>query len=709
MSRDVIVVGAGGGGPVVAKELASRGLDVLLLEAGPYFTDPERQWSHFANDAGNPLTGYFRFGPGDRSKPAWFRETPQNSLLVQVAGVGGTTLHYYANCPRAMPGAFAGYDRADASAYDAEHRFPFPYAELVPYYEWAEATLPVQTAAMGTKEEIFFRGAEAVGLPLGSSKDVTGDQFRPQENAILQPGGTAGMVTAAVEEADTLQFPKAWGCTFCGSCHLGCMHPHGAPLNLVAKRSTYVSYVPMALTADRWAPRGRPVTLVPDAFATRVVTAGDAGEVVARAVTWRDTRTGEFHTVEARVVVLAAGATETPRLWLNSGLPNPNGWVGRGLTNHPHDLVTGVFPFETGSMKGAASAARVDYPGLGGMENVGFPPAVQALVMQFSDSGIRGAYTNGRGPTGPWDGPAGRLTGLELKDVLADLDRLLNVMPIADDDVEAQNRVTLSAMSADEHGPVAKVEVHGRSRSARTLRNREALAWRAAELLRAAGATRVYRIDWPMLILHIHSTMRMGGSRRYRGSPGGTSGTARPRALPAGPADHARTSRVMISGPGPVAAEIESYLHPSVQRRLAGRLHLPLTAHASEVAAVVLDVQRNLERRAEQELVEQLRQLTAADRGGVVGLLPTMEALQDRRIGTLVVSRGFEAPGGRCPSCGWAGPGPRTCPRCHARLDDVEDIVELAIDEALAQKADVVVCDETELDRFGRIGAIERF
>jgi choline dehydrogenase-like flavoprotein len=29
--RDVIVVGAGGGGAVVAKELAQRGLDVLLL------------------------------------------------------------------------------------------------------------------------------------------------------------------------------------------------------------------------------------------------------------------------------------------------------------------------------------------------------------------------------------------------------------------------------------------------------------------------------------------------------------------------------------------------------------------------------------------------------------------------------------------------------------------------------------------------------
>ncbi|MFL5950425.1 MAG: NAD(P)-binding protein, partial [Gaiellaceae bacterium] len=55
--RDAIVVGAGAGGPVVAKELAARGLDVLLLEAGPAWTDPEREWSHDENTANNPATG----------------------------------------------------------------------------------------------------------------------------------------------------------------------------------------------------------------------------------------------------------------------------------------------------------------------------------------------------------------------------------------------------------------------------------------------------------------------------------------------------------------------------------------------------------------------------------------------------------------------------------------------------------------------------
>jgi len=211
--------------------------------------------------------------------------------------------------------------------------------------------------------------------------------------------------------------------------------------------------------------------------------------------------------------VLAAGCTETPRLWLNSGRPNPNDWVGRGYTDHFFDWVIGRFDEYTGNSKGAASSARADIPGFGGLENVGLPPALQAFSMTLSDSGIRGRYGNGRGMTGPWDGPAGRLIGPELKDVLAgNADRLLNVLVITDDDVEAQNRVTRSVLPADEHGPVAKVQFHQRQRSARTLANRELLVRRAVSLLRGAGARAVYRIDWAPLILHVQSSMRMGAS-----------------------------------------------------------------------------------------------------------------------------------------------------------------------------------------------------
>jgi len=510
--RDVIVIGAGGGGPVVAKELASRGLDVLLLEAGANWDDPESQWTHLENDANNPLTGFLRFGPSDRSKPAWYREWPQNSFVWQLSGIGGTTTHYYGNSPRAMPGAFTGYAGADDGAYDVAHRFPFTYDDLIPYYQWVEATLPVQTAAMGTKEQTYFDGAQAIGLPVNASKNISFDSFRPQENAILQPGGTAGTITETIDATNQLRHPQAQGCTFCGYCLQGCFEPVAAPRNLKAKRSTDASYVPMAITADAWAPGGKRVTLVTDAFATKIHTAEEGGETIARGVTWRDTNTGESFTEDAHVVVLAAGTTENPRLWLNSGLPNPNGWVGRGYTDHFFDWVIGLFDKDTGSSKGASSSARCDFPGRGSLENVGLPPAIQAFSMLFSDSGIRGAYANGRGPTGAWDGPAGRILGPELKRILDNVDRLLNVLVLTDDDVEGQNRVTLSALNADEHGPVAKVEFPARQRSARTLANREFLAGKAAELVRAAGATEVYRMDWPPLILHVHSTMRMGTS-----------------------------------------------------------------------------------------------------------------------------------------------------------------------------------------------------
>jgi choline dehydrogenase-like flavoprotein len=501
--RDVIVVGAGGGGPIVAKELAARGLDVLLLEAGARFAKSEQDFTHFENDMNNPILGNFRFGPADRSKPPWLRELPQNSAISQASGVGGTTKHYYGNSPRAMPGAFMGYQGSDAGAYDTAHLFPFTYQELIPYYAWVEHTLPVETAPMGTKEQVFLQGASRLGLPVQTTKDITGAAFRPQENAILQPSGQAGKTS----DPDKLVFPNVKGCTFCGHCLQGCIEPLGAPRNLKAKRSTDNSYIPMALTADLWA-GGKAVTLIPDAFAVSVNTDQRS---VARSVTWRIGASGELVTEEAQVIVLAGGAIETPRLWLNSSLPNPNDRVGRGLTDHFLDVFFGVMPFSTGSSKGPSSNVRADFPGFGALEQSVLTPALAAFDLTFSDAGMFGFYDNGfPGGSQGADG-LGRLIGPALKDALGNLDRLLAIFILTDDDVEPQNRVTLSTtLPPDEHGPVPRVEVHHRNRSTRTMRNREFLAEQAVDLLRVAGAVSVQRVGWPPLLLHIQSSMRMG-------------------------------------------------------------------------------------------------------------------------------------------------------------------------------------------------------
>jgi choline dehydrogenase-like flavoprotein len=502
--RDVIVVGAGGGGAVIAKELASRGLDVLLLEAGPRFDDPERDWTHFESDANNPATGYFRFGPADRARPPWIRELAQSTLFVQLAGVGGTTNHYQGNSPRAAPGAFVDYNGADKNSYDIAHLFPFAYRELVPYYEWVEHTLPVTTAPMSLKEETFFRGAMELGLPLETTKDITRAAFRPQQNAILQPIGNAGRTG----DPTRLVFPRAQGCTFCGHCSQGCFEPLRAPINLKAKRSTAVSYIPMSLTCDLWSRNGRPITLIPDAFAVGI--SADAS-LVARSVTWRIGASRELFTEDANVIVLACGTVETPRLWLNSGLPDPNGWVGHGLTDHFVDAVTGLMPFDTGASRGPGSGGRIDFPAVGMLEVVGETPGLRAALSAFSDAGIAGFYDNGLPGSAHGADFVGRLLGKHLKEAMANVDRLLNIDVFTDDDVEYQNCVTLSSsFPPDEHGRVPRIEIRHRNRSTRTIANREFLVGKAVELLRALGAQKVYRIHKPPFVIHSHSTMRMG-------------------------------------------------------------------------------------------------------------------------------------------------------------------------------------------------------
>ena len=134
--------------------------------------------------------------------------------------------------------------------------------------------------------------------------------------------------------------------------------------------------------------------------------------------------------------------------------------------------------------------------------------------MMFSGSGMRGQYDNGRAMYGPWDGPTGRLTGPELHEAMTNgIDRLMSVLIIAGDDVEPDNRVRLSPVfPVDEHGKAARVEMPFQRRTAATKQRRDFLARRATEILRGAGAKKVYRMDWAPLILHTQSSMRMGQS-----------------------------------------------------------------------------------------------------------------------------------------------------------------------------------------------------
>jgi choline dehydrogenase-like flavoprotein len=59
-----------------------------------------------------------------------------------------------------------------------------------------------------------------------------------------------------------------------------------------------------------------------------------AGDAITEVVAWDLVGDAERH-YRGRVVVLAAGSLESPRIVQRSGLPDPSGKVGRGLTDHP--------------------------------------------------------------------------------------------------------------------------------------------------------------------------------------------------------------------------------------------------------------------------------------------------------------------------------------------------------------------------------------
>ncbi len=166
---------------------------------------------------------------------------------------------------------------------------------------------------------------------------------------------------------------------------------------------------------------------------------------------------------------------------------------------------------------------------------------------------------------------------------------------------------------------------------------------------------------------------------------------------------------VILGGPHEVVVEFEGLLHPWVGGRVADRLTIPATAGPDEVRQAALAVEGAVTRRSEAALVERLRDAVGTG-VGVAGLEPTLSALVERRVDLLLVSDGYEPQGWRCRSCRYLGPLGRRCPVCANSMDLVDDVVEEAVEEALANKCRVqFVRENADLDVLGRIGALLRF
>ena len=314
---DVCVIGSGAGGAVAAKELAQAGLSVVVLEAGEY----------------HDSTTFSRHTPEMLLRLFWdggMRTTRDGSVLIsQGRGVGGSTVHNLCYAVRTPDPILERW----GTEFGIRDLLP---SDLGPSLDRVEATLavkPIQEEQVNRLNRIIRRGCQAMGW-----------------RGIIQRHNRGP----------------------CPSCSAGCLLGCPASQPGIGKQSMAVSYIPRALQAG--------ARLYTDCLTEAI--AVENGRVVGATARFhlgdrtprRDaTKIGNYDdsaskrryegyhlTVRSKVVVLAAGAINSPQLWLNSRLPDPGKQVGRNLHLHPAIFVGGIFDEEIDAYQGIPQSFYVD-------------------------------------------------------------------------------------------------------------------------------------------------------------------------------------------------------------------------------------------------------------------------------------------------------------------------------------------------------------
>ena len=164
---DVVIVGMGAAGGVAALPLAQAGLKVIGLEAGTWLTPKD-----FAPDE---LRNNYRAWPqsvqkANREVPthrpnASAPYSPRPAFHPMMNGVGGTTLHYWAQSWRLSPWDFKvvsettkRYGASRIPAGSTVEDWPFGIEEIERYYDIAERELGVSGKAGNIDGKIDRRG-----------------------------------------------------------------------------------------------------------------------------------------------------------------------------------------------------------------------------------------------------------------------------------------------------------------------------------------------------------------------------------------------------------------------------------------------------------------------------------------------------------------------------------------------------------------------
>jgi peptide chain release factor subunit 1 len=169
--------------------------------------------------------------------------------------------------------------------------------------------------------------------------------------------------------------------------------------------------------------------------------------------------------------------------------------------------------------------------------------------------------------------------------------------------------------------------------------------------------------------------------------------------------------RVVLLGSEQNTNEFHHYLHNTLHQKIAGTGVLEITASIQDVLKHVIRIEQKIKMEEDEQLLRRLFAEVRSGGLGVVGLDSTIRALQQGQLNSLIAQQGFVARGYRCKECGGLSIHDGNCDYCGGPLEQVSDIVESAVLNAMGQGCQVryIAATQTELSQAGNIGAILRF
>ena len=143
VNADVIIVGSGVAGALVAERLARAGIGVAVLEAGSRIDRAQALGRYFNAPIKTPESPYVATPEADFplsiDRGHWYRQSgPDTFKSTYLKAVGGTTWHWLGTCLRFLPNDFRL-----KSLYGRGVDWPIGYDELEPFYLEAERELGV--------------------------------------------------------------------------------------------------------------------------------------------------------------------------------------------------------------------------------------------------------------------------------------------------------------------------------------------------------------------------------------------------------------------------------------------------------------------------------------------------------------------------------------------------------------------------------------